>query len=443
MRRSKVNRTRRVLATLALSSLIVPAASVSAQTRLNANEHRIAAYVDAHVADGIELLRRVVDINSGTMNFEGVRAVGDVFRGEFDALGFRTTWVAGDAVNRAGHLFAERAGTRGQRVLLIGHLDTVFEKDSPFQTFEMDADSMAHGPGIIDMKGGDVIIVMALRALKAAGALDGSQIIIAYTGDEELTGSPQEVTRRELIEAAKRSDIALGFEDGDADPATVAINRRGYTSWVLASTGTPAHSSQIFRSDVGSGAIYEVSRALFQFHERLSGEPLLTFNPGVIVGGTTVSLDTATESTGTAFGKSNVVAERAIAAGDLRAISNEQRDRAKAVMNEIAASSLPHTRSVLEFRDGYPSMAPVAGNEALLARLDTLSRALGTGSVRASDPLRLGAADVSFAAPYVKGALDGLGLAGADDHTVNEVADLKTFALLTKRAAVLIYRLTR
>jgi glutamate carboxypeptidase len=128
-----------------------------------------------------------VNINSGTMNFAGVRRVGDAFRAELDALGFTTRWVDGAGFNRAGHLVAERTG-RGPRLLLIGHLDTVFEPRSPFQKFERLSDTTARGPGIIDMKGGNVIIVEALRALKTAGALDRLSITVVMHGDEEDAG---------------------------------------------------------------------------------------------------------------------------------------------------------------------------------------------------------------------------------------------------------------
>ena len=85
------------------------------------------AYVDAHNAEALALLERVVNINSGTQNFAGVREVGAIFRAAFDALGFKTRWVDGAAFQRAGHLVAEHRGT-GPKILLIGHLDTVFER---------------------------------------------------------------------------------------------------------------------------------------------------------------------------------------------------------------------------------------------------------------------------------------------------------------------------
>src|SRR5437868_10779516 len=179
-------------------------------------ERAIVAAVDSGNADALALLERSVNINSGTHNFAGVRAVGDLFRREFDGLGFKTTWVEGSAFKRAGHLVADHPG-RGPRILLIGHLDTVFEPDSPFQKFQRIDEKTATGPGIIDMKGGDVIIVQALKALKAA-AVNDVNVVVVMTGDEEDTGEPQSLARAALVDAAKGADYALGFEDGPGDP---------------------------------------------------------------------------------------------------------------------------------------------------------------------------------------------------------------------------------
>ena len=406
---------------------------------LSATERRIAAAVDQRNTQALALLERVVNINSGTMNFEGIRKVGDAFKTELDALGFRTTWVDGAGFRRAGHLVAERNGT-GPRILLIGHLDTVFEPRSPFQKFERLTDSTARGPGIIDMKGGDVIIVEALRALKAAGVLDRLSITVVMHGDEEDAGAPLDSARATLTEAAKRSQIALGFEDGSGDPHTAVISRRSAGSWTLKTTGTPGHSSQIFREDIGAGALYEASRILDGFRTRLGGQQYLTINPGVVLGGSEVKYDTA-QSGGTAFGKTNVIAGQAIVSGDIRALSPEQLKQAMATMKEVVAQHLPKTTAELTFDDGYPPMAPTDGNRKLLAVHDSVSRALGFGSVVAVDPSKAGAADVSFAAPYVPMVIDALGLAGWDDHSDKETANLNWLPRLTKRAAVLIYRL--
>jgi glutamate carboxypeptidase len=416
-------------------------AGASPTASLTATERAIAAAADKHSAEGLALLERLVNINSGTMNFAGVRQVGDVLRAEFAALGFETRWIDGAPFGRAGHLVAEHDG-RGPRVLLIGHLDTVFEPSSPFQKFDKISDTTARGPGIIDMKGGDVIILQAMKALREAGALESMNISIVMTGDEEDSGTPLDLARAALVDAAKRSRYALGFEDGAGDPRTAVVSRRGSTSWELVSTGIPAHSSQIFRADVGAGAIYESARALNEFRQKLGSERYLTFNPGYAIGGTDVRVD-STEPGGTAHGKSNVVARTMRISGDIRAISPAQLDSAKATMRSIASASLPRTSSMITFDDGYPPLAPTDGNRRLLSVYDAVSRDLGYWPVVAVDPMRAGAADVSFTAPYIPMAIDALGLSGWDDHTDKETADLRMFAPLTKRAAVFIYRLSR
>jgi glutamate carboxypeptidase len=375
------------------------------------------------------------------MNPAGVRQVGAFFEREFGALGFATRWVEmPPEMQRAGHLFAERLAGAGPTILLIGHLDTVFEPDSPFQSFRREG-SIAHGPGTEDMKGGDLVILHALRALAAAGALDG-RYIVALTGDEEEPGEPLELARRDLLEAGRRADIALGFEAGVRDIHTGTIARRGSSGWKLTVSATSAHSSQIFDERYGAGAVFEASRILAAFYGQLRGERYLTFNPGVILGGTTVAYDEEGKR-GTAFGKTNVIAESAVVDGDLRTISSEQLERARAAMRGIAALSLPGTKAEISFADGYPAMPPTEGNAALLEQLSVVSRDLGFGSIEALDPGLRGAADVSFVAADVEAALDGLGPVGWDGHTTSERIDVATLPVAVKRTAVLLYRLTR
>ncbi len=409
---------------------------------LSADERAIVAHVDGHNAEALALLERAVNINSGTQNHAGVREVGKLFAAELAALGFTTRWVDGAPFNRAGHLVADRPRP-GRRILLIGHLDTVFEADSPFQKFERLNDRQARGPGIIDMKGGDVIIVQTLKALLAAGALDRMHVTVFMTGDEESSGDPQSVARAALVEAAKGVDVAIGFEDGAGDPRSAVIGRRGTTAWTLTVTGKPAHSSQIFRPDIGYGAIFEAARILNVFRETLVGEPHLTFNPALVVGGTKAELDTV-QARGSAFGKDNVIPERAIVSGDLRALSTEQFAQARKRMEGIVgSSSLAQTSATIAFDEGYPPLAPTDGNRKLLALYDQASRDVGAGPVTAVDPDRAGAADVSFVAGHVPMILDGVGLMGDGGHTVKETADLTTLPSQTKRAAVLLYRLSR
>jgi len=406
--------------------------------KLNRTEKKILKSVEENNIEAIDFLKDVVNINSGTMNHEGVKQVGMFFKNAYENINFKTNWIDMSQVNRAGHLFAETNGKKGKKLLLIGHLDTVFEDDSPFQQFELVNDSVAKAPGGNDMKGGDVIMLYALKALAQNGLLDDAQIIVAYTGDEESTGEPLSVSRNDLIEAAKRSDIALGFETSTGfNYATIA--RRGASGWKVEVEGKRAHSSGIFSENTGAGAIFEMSRILNEFYNDVRGEDFLTFNPGVILGGTTVSFDEA-YSKGTAFGKNNVVSQTAVVDGGLRFISEEQKERARSKMSAIVNNNLPQTSAKISFTDSYPAMSPTEGNKNLLKLLNQVSLDLKQGGVEAYDPGRRGAADVSFVAQYVD-CLDGLGTMGNGAHTPNETVNLKTIEALTMRTAILIYRL--
>lgn len=436
-----MRKTLRWLATVLLASLSPAAISAA----LSDTEKQMVDFIDATNPAALELLVKSVNINSGTMNLAGVRDVGELLGSEFAELGFEVEWLDGAAFDRAGHLVARYRGSEAQvRLLLIGHLDTVFEPDSPFQSFTRIDDDNATGPGIADMKGGNVIMLRALAALREVGALEQLDVTVVLTGDEELSGRPLALSKQALVDAAQYADIAIGFENGDGDYRTANVARRGSTGWALSVTGTPAHSSQVFREDIGSGAIYEAARILHSFHEDdvLRGEQFLTFNPGRIAGGTTLRNSEPTNTT-SAFGKSNVVAESTLVEGDIRALSPEQLTRAQARMAEIVANSLPGTRASLSFDEGYPPMAPTAGNQRLLELLSQVSDDLGFGEVSAVNPLRAGAADISFAENHVNMAIDGLGMSGTEGHTVDETGYLPSLPLQAKRTAVLLYRLSR
>ncbi len=385
-------------------------------------------------------LEQSVNINSGTMNFAGVAQVGALYAKELDELGFKTDWIDGADFGRAGHLIASH-GTKGPKILLIGHLDTVFAKTDDFQTFEPLNNERVKGPGITDMKGGDIIIIAALRALKAADVLDDVSIKIVMTGDEESSGRPLAKSKKALIDAAIWADIALGFEDGDGNIKTAVIARRGSVGWTLNVTGKAAHSSQIFTNDVGYGAVLEAARILDGYRQALSTMPNLSFNPGRIVGGTRIGKGDSA-NTGTAFGKSNVVAQTLKVTGGIRALSPEQLKEAQVKMQAITADNLLHTSAILTFDEGYPSMGPTEANKKLLGLYSAVSQSFGYGEVMAVNPRKAGAADISFTAGYVDAALDGLGLMGTGGHTKDETADMSTLKRNTTKAAVLIYRLS-
>ncbi|MEZ5893453.1 MAG: M20/M25/M40 family metallo-hydrolase [Parvularculaceae bacterium] len=415
-------------------------ASSGANAAISAEEQAVKDAVAARADEAVQFLESVVNIGSGTMSHDGVKTVGAEFSGALAALGFDVSWEEfPDEMNRAGHLRARREGSRGRRILLIGHLDTVYESEDGAAAFRREGDT-AYGPGVEDMKGGDVVALFALKALADAGALDGASIEVIFTGDEEFTGKPVEVSRASLVEAAKRADVALNFEGGEDGVAVTS--RRGASGWVLRTTGKRNHSSGIFREDVGAGAIYEAARIVNAFYEKLHKEKYLTFNVGAILGGSDVAYDKDANK-GSAFGKTNVVAETAIADGDLRFISETQKEKARATMRKIVDRHLPLTGAEIEFVDSYPAMSPTPGNEKLLALYSAAAEDLGYGPFIGNDPAARGAADISFAAPFVDAALDGLGPIGDGGHTPNESLQLSSIKEATERAAILIYRLTR
>lgn len=425
-----------------LTAVLACAAFSANGQGLDSNEKRMVEWIDGHAEEAIALLAETVNISSGTMNHAGVRAVGLVMQRELESLGLETEWIdMPESMNRAGHLFGRKLSGSGNRFVLIGHLDTVFEADNAFQAFVRDGDT-GSGPGVDDMKSGNVIIVYALKALQAAGLLNDIPVVVAYTGDEEKSGKPLAVSREHLIEAGQWADIGLGFEsavnfDG-SDWATVA--RRSSSGWLLTVEGKQAHSSGIFSEEDGAGAIFEAARILNAFYEEVRGEEHLTFNAGNIQGGTDVKYDPQ-QNRGTTFGKTNVIPRKVVVHGGIRAISQEQLDRARAAMKTVVSKHLPHAHASIEFSDGYPPMFPTEGNRRLMTELSAINDALDRGPMLELDPSMRGAADVSFVAPYVD-ALAGLGAIGSGGHTPNESLQLSSMPLAIKRAAILIYRLS-
>lgn len=427
---------------LALALLGSVLGSTTAQAQLSPAETRAAAVVDTEHERSVALLQTLVDQNSGTMNLAGVAKVGAMVLGELEPLGFEVRWKPLPQTKRAGHLIAVHPGKPGtKRLLLIGHLDTVFERDSPFQRFVRKGDS-AQGPGAGDDKGGMVVMLSALRAMKAAGLLDGANIEIILTGDEEDAGDPVEIARADLIAAGKRADVALDFEglsvvDG-RDMGSIA--RRSSNSWTLTTTGKTGHSSLIFSDSYGDGAINEMARILAAFRKDLP-EPNLTFNTGVVAGGATAALD-ADGVRATATGKGNIIAATAVARGDFRTLSEDQTQRVRTKMTAIVARHAPGTSATISFESGYPAMPPTAGNRVLLDRLNRVNRDMRLPEMAALDPLKRGAGDIAFVAGDVDGLI-GLGTASSGDHAPGETVDLGSIRRQAKRAAILMARLSR
>ncbi len=416
----------------------------TAGTGLTKEEQKMMDYIDANMPRAIALLKESVNINSGSLNIEGVKKVGAIFAKELAAAGLKTEWISlPDSLKRAGHLVASTTTKKpkGKKLFLIGHLDTVFEPDMPANPFTILTDSTATGQGANDMKGGDVVMILALQAMQAQGLLKDAAITAYFTGDEESAGNPRAVSRGDFIERAKQSEVALGFE-GATGLVTVATARRGASSWRLDVTAKTGHSSGVFTQSAGYGAIYEASRIINEFRLALSTEKYLTFNPGIMIGGSEMNYDDS-KAKGNAIGKTNIIAPNTTVVGDLRFLTEAQKNNARAVMqNIVSTNNLAGTKAVITFQDGIPGMAPTEGNSKILAVISGVSTDLGKGVTVAGDPGSRGAGDISYIAEFMD-CIDGLGASGKGAHAVGETINLNELPFLIKRAALTMYRLTR
>jgi len=412
---------------------------------LTPEEKAIVAYIDANEQASNDLLEKLVNINSGTHNLEGVHAVADIMQSQLSDLGFKVRWIPMEQIQRAGVLVAEHPCPEpekcGKRILLIGHMDTVFEKSSPFQTYSVKG-NIATGPGVNDMKGGLVDMLFALKAMQAADVLKQAEITIVLSGDEEAHGEPASISRRDVIAAAKHSDVALEFEGTPRMEGVFygSVSRRSSITWRINATGETGHSSGIFSVRMGFGAIYELARIVDAFRVQLPEENL-TFNVGMAAGGTSLQVDEPGNNA-TITGKDNIIAPTAYASGDIRTISNQQTARVEKKMQEIVAHHLPKTNATITFGEGYPAMAPTAQSRALLRILNRANASLGFKTMPELDPLKRGAGDISFVADLIPG-LAGIGATGEGAHAPGETIDLSTQPINTKRDALLMYRLSQ
>jgi len=461
--RSASRSRRRFLAAAAAVTLVVSlvAATVAGQrAKLDADEERLRRTVASRLTThALPFLATTVDTSSGTLDAEGVRRVADLYQPRFERLGFTTSRIDLARVQRGCHLVAERRGTRAAtRVMLLGHLDTVFEKDSGFTRYVATGGGRLEGPGISDMKGGNLVMLEALEALANVADLDRLDVVVVLTGDEELPGPDPDgsfrTTRGPVVELAARSDLVLAFEPMNGRSPRPIVARRGYAWWSLEVRAPSAHSSLAFTKPIGPGAIVPLSRILDRFYRELRTDRLVSFNVGNVAGGTGVEREKGRETEAArASGKLNVVPSSAHAYGDLRTPSAAQLEQTHAAMKrivgeEIAAFNAEHDPAgridvELVLKDEYPAMAPSAGGQALLELLSEASQDLGGGKLEAADPVTQGAGDVSFVAGKVQGAIDGLGPVGFDYHTPREATDATSLRTATERAAVLLHRLSR
>lgn len=399
-------------------------------------KQKIIQYIDDHTQDQIHFLKQIVNINSETENIEGVKEVGKVFQQQFADLGFKSRWITmPKSMERAGHLVAERNGNKGKSILILGHIDTVFRPNDPFNKFTLNND-VATGPGVLDNKGGDAVILYALKALQYANVLQDASITVILTGDEENVGKPIDAARRILQHAAEKADVALEFEwSNSLNSATVA--RRGQTSWLMTVKGKTQHSYLIFEDVKDKGSIYIAAEILSAFYENFVDIYGVSINPAIIAGGTSAMIE---KDHGFAIGKKNIIPAKTVVSGDMRYISEQQKLSIMKQMQRIIFQ-IARKGATIEFNEKKLAMPLTLKNQELLLKFSQISDSLGYGKIEAYDPMKRDASDLSYVASIVPSNLAGLGPVGKGAHSSHESIDLNSLPITTKRAAMLLYYL--
>lgn len=407
---------------------------------LTEDETSLHDAVAIQVPAAIQLLKELVEIPSQTLDIQGVHAVGERLRTEFDQLGFKTYWsdLPYD-LHRSGALFASHQTGRHPRILLLGHLD-VSPGVTPSQPRMTIKDGRALGPGVVDDKGGDVVILAALKAMKALGWLSVMDVTVALMGDEEQTGEPTTVSRASLRSIAQEQDMVLEFEWAfHLQSATVA--RRGIGHWRLDVTSPVAHSSRIFHEGVGPGAAFETARILDQIRKRFEHKKNISINPSLSLIGSSLEVDSELLK-GEITSDHNAVPSRALVLGDFRYLTWDEKESIEKAFDKISHWSLPHTVSTLTFEKESPPMPPLSANRTLLKLLSQCSEDLGYGQMVAMDPTARGASDLNYVADMIPAQLAGLGPVGGGAHTESEYLELNSLPIAMERVALLLHRLT-
>ncbi len=379
-----------------------------------------APVIDAlrrHLADRrapmLASIERLVSISSHTDHRDGGVRVGEMLAEELSSIPGVSVRVLPSA-RYAPHLVASTRAAEASAegaVAIVGHRDTVFPAGT-FEGFRRD-DALARGPGVLDMKGGLVVAVEALRALGAVGLLDRARVRFVIVSDEEV-GSPesQPLLQRELAGAS----CALVLEAGRAADKVITA-RKGTGGARVTATGKAAHAGNAHAQ--GANAIW----ALARFIDR--AQALTAFRPGVTVNVGTVS-----------GGQSkNTVPDQATAALDFRFERLADGEATFSALREaaaLAAASVPGTALAV---DGGPARLPLERTDAgvaLYREYAAHARAAGLGDGEA--PLLGGGSDASTTATMGIPSIDGLGPRGTGFHTKEELIEVAT--LLPKAEAM-------
>ncbi len=398
---------------------------------LSAAEQNIVSWVNSQEENMVRLLETITNINSGSLNKSGLDEISEIFIAELGNMDFAISKLPGSFIDMphcpnsdlsldlADHVLASRSGDKN-KLLLMGHMDTVFPSDSPFQEFRVDG-GLISGPGVFDMKGGLVVMLYALKALNQFGLLENQHISVLLNSDEEV-GSLS--SRPYLEQQALLHDYGLVFEGSVSN--NQIRHRKGLGQARFVVNGRASHAGAAHQD--GRSAIRELAYKIIELENMTDYESGLTVNVGLVSGGEA----------------RNMVAPCAEAYVDLRYPSLEQGVAAKQEFESIAASLYGFPADSDEVNTDVwinlhrPPKIPTAESDFLLNRTIAIGRLLGE-QIGISDSG--GGTDGSLTQALGLPTLDSLGLIGNGGHSQREQAELSSFTQTTSRAAILIHRL--
>lgn len=419
-----------VLLALCLAPLTAQAQG-TVEPALDAEELELTAWLDSQEENMVAMLERITNINSGSLNKAGVSELAAIFGSELRQLGFSIATLPGEVIEMpscpgsdynvdvADHVLASKSGT-GSRLLMMGHLDTVFPPDSPFQAFSREGDTM-YGPGVSDMKGGLVVMLYALKALNENGALADKSISVLLNSDEEM-GSLS--SRKYLEEQALLHDWGLVYESSGNDRLTRERKGLGQARFVvhgLASHAGGAHEQ-------GRSAIKELAYKIVEIENITDYESGVTVNVGVVSGGEA----------------RNTIAPCAEALIDLRYPEPQQGIDAVAQFEEIFGNvySYPVDSGEITTESWTnlhrPAKIATPESDFLLNKTIAIGRLLGQ-ELGVGDSG--GGTDGSLTQAVGLPTLDSLGSAGTGAHSNREEGRVSSLVERAKLSAVLIHRL--
>jgi glutamate carboxypeptidase len=366
----------------------------------------------------LEQLERLVNVDCGSYTPEGVNKIADFCADALRALGAgveRLPHRPAPDGQRLGDLVVGRLAGDGPRLLLIGHMDTVFDPGTAsVRSYRTDGDR-AYGPGVTDMKAGLLAGLHALEALRAIG--ERPSVTFVANPDEEI-GSPFSTPHiRNLV---PEHDAALVLECARANGDIVSA-RKGTVDVRITITGRAAHAG--VEPEKGRSAILEAAHKVVTLHALNGRWPSVTVNAGVIHGGT----------------RPNVVAERCELKVDVRAARATEFEEAKAEVERIARTrTVDGTQAEVTRSPGHPPMERSEGTARLAELAIGIAADLG---FQLSDAATGGASDANTTAAAGLPTLDGLGPVGGDDHSVDEWLDLTSIVPRTTLLAAFIGRI--